>query len=412
VVIVSTNANYPVQIYDPTGWTVYVKLDGEGQDGGRHLRITTSSADRCLMIRYAQNVWVKNCEIDHAVNNDCVKLTSNNQGTDSGGTDDNSGARGCIIENCSIHDGGDYGIKVTGWNTSSNVFSSNLIFLNGAVGPDSYGVNVSGSGYDSDPPRFNVFAGNTLSSNVNSGLQFTVCYSNSVTSNLFCFNGTGVNGGSGMSFGSSAWGNVAGMNLAFCNSKYGLFCSGFAHSNVLVANIVYDNAQGEIRVASTSCWTRIFGNTAVHTNSGYSAVYLSSYCTNTFLTNNILYNEPRDPCVNMSSTSTVCPDYNCYFQPVASGTTSYVLYRGGVFYTLSSFQSGLGLDMNSYNADPGFVNLALRDLGLSPGSPLLGKGVNIGLPFSGSAPDLGAYASGQPAWVSPPTNLRLHAPGS
>jgi hypothetical protein len=44
-------------------------------------------------------------------------------------------------------------------------------------------------------------------------------------------------------------------------------------------------------------------------------------------------------------------------------------------------------------------------LKLSAGSDLIGKGVNVGLPYNGSAPDLGAYEYG--GSLPPPTDLRI-----
>ncbi len=42
---------------------------------------------------------------------------------------------------------------------------------------------------------------------------------------------------------------------------------------------------------------------------------------------------------------------------------------------------------------------------LSPGSPLIDAGTNVGLPFQGSAPDIGAFEFGNT--IGPPSNLRV-----
>lgn len=46
---------------------------------------------------------------------------------------------------------------------------------------------------------------------------------------------------------------------------------------------------------------------------------------------------------------------------------------------------------NTLNSDPLFVNALAGDFRLQSASPLIDAGVNIGLPYSGSAPDIGAY---------------------
>jgi len=43
------------------------------------------------------------------------------------------------------------------------------------------------------------------------------------------------------------------------------------------------------------------------------------------------------------------------------------------------------------SADPAFANGAAGDYHLTPGSPLVDAGVDVGLPFVGAAPDIGAY---------------------
>ena len=48
---------------------------------------------------------------------------------------------------------------------------------------------------------------------------------------------------------------------------------------------------------------------------------------------------------------------------------------------------------------PQYVNAAGHDFHLQPTSPVIDQGTNVGLPFNGSAPDMGAFESGGPvAW--------------
>jgi hypothetical protein len=46
------------------------------------------------------------------------------------------------------------------------------------------------------------------------------------------------------------------------------------------------------------------------------------------------------------------------------------------------------------NGDPQFVNAGGADFHLRDGSPAIDQGVNVGLPYAGAAPDLGAYETG------------------
>jgi len=46
--------------------------------------------------------------------------------------------------------------------------------------------------------------------------------------------------------------------------------------------------------------------------------------------------------------------------------------------------------------DPGFIDWTAGNFRLSPGSPAIDRGTNVGLPFNGAAPDLGAYETAGP----------------
>src|SRR5882724_4265196 len=63
-------------------------------------------------------------------------------------------------------------------------------------------------------------------------------------------------------------------------------------------------------------------------------------------------------------------------------------------------------EANSKNQDPLFVNTGTGDFHLQAGSPAIDAGVNVGLPFNGSAPDMGALeygGSGSPTPTPTPT---------
>lgn len=87
--------------------------------------------------------------------------------------------------------------------------------------------------------------------------------------------------------------------------------------------------------------------------------------------------------------SNVTVDANLYWR--SGGSVQLV---DGTAKSLSAWKSSTGWDASSVERDPGFVDLAARDLRLSSTSPAREAGVLLGLPYCGSAPDQGALESG------------------
>jgi hypothetical protein len=58
------------------------------------------------------------------------------------------------------------------------------------------------------------------------------------------------------------------------------------------------------------------------------------------------------------------------------------------------FQAGAPVGEGSVNADPMFANPSGGDFSLQAGSPAIDAGTDAGLPFAGSAPDIGAVEYG------------------
>jgi hypothetical protein len=59
----------------------------------------------------------------------------------------------------------------------------------------------------------------------------------------------------------------------------------------------------------------------------------------------------------------------------------------------SGWRSASGLDRNSLERSPAFVDAAAGDLRLGPTSPALNAGVTSGGTFCGEGPDMGALES-------------------
>ena len=64
-----------------------------------------------------------------------------------------------------------------------------------------------------------------------------------------------------------------------------------------------------------------------------------------------------------------------------------------LYYRPESIGSGASDDNPRYG-DPSFFDAAANDFHLRPNSPAIDKGVDVGLPFNGSAPDIGAFEYG------------------
>ena len=58
--------------------------------------------------------------------------------------------------------------------------------------------------------------------------------------------------------------------------------------------------------------------------------------------------------------------------------------------TFAAYRTATGLDEHSLHVEPDFVNAAEHDFTLKRGSPLLGRGTDVGVPFSGNEPSIGA----------------------
>ena len=84
-------------------------------------------------------------------------------------------------------------------------------------------------------------------------------------------------------------------------------------------------------------------------------------------------------------------DYNLYRRTGGLATNSHWTWLGTA-YSFANWKTQSGGDANSpAPADPLFVDRANNDFTLQAGSPAIDAGVDVGLSYSGSAPDCGAY---------------------
>ena len=158
-------------------------------------------------------------------------------------------------------------------------------------------------------------------------------------------------------------------------------------------------------------------NTCLNAGSGWSALqrpglkhgaaHLKLYSSdmvfsNVFIRNNI-FDKSVDLCLYSQQENSVSNtdkmweaftlDNNCYYQ--ASNENPVIRWRGGAakgggdyfMGDLKAYQAKSGKEYHSLFADP---KLTSKNT-LQPGSPAIDAGIDVGYPYSGSAPDMGAF---------------------
>jgi len=189
-----------------------------------------------------------------------------------------------------------------------------------------------------------------------------------------------------------------GCSTTIYHHDHGIYIKG--GSNVVISrNVLYDDNRGwPIHVfGSTVNQLFIFNNTLSDNNSTTlisGQILLCSTITNAIIRNNISYKATTGMINYYSLTATnVVVDHNLSDTAVATGS-----------------YSGVSIGSNLTGISPGFMDTATRNYQLTVGSAAVDAGMNVGLWFTGSAPDIGALELGEgttsPA-PSPPRNLTV-----
>ncbi len=120
----------------------------------------------------------------------------------------------------------------------------------------------------------------------------------------------------------------------------------------------------------------------------------------------VIWMEGGSPVNGTPAYLTLNSDYNLWYSLDENGGLLEPISYLGALYTDGQINSDAyfditGADGNSLSAPPQFIDENGNDYGLEPGSPAIDAGLDLGLPFAGMAPDLGARESGMMEENSP-----------
>jgi hypothetical protein len=194
--------------------------------------------------------------------------------------------------------------------------------------------------------------------------------------------------------------------------SFGIFLENNSNNNLVRQNIVYNI--GEACYASGSQPTPVTNGNQFLNNTGYHCDKVGMWlphAKNAIIRNNILFDngiQSGAQVVVESPSVTAGGNVFSHNDYVRTGSSLIGLWNvashGAANLTLSQWSNASG-DTNSMSANPLFVNASSGDFRLCAGpgnpvasctvkSPAIDAGMNVGLPYNGSAPDMGALESG------------------
>lgn len=151
------------------------------------------------------------------------------------------------------------------------------------------------------------------------------------------------------------------------------------YNNEIFDNTGIDYYNDQIGTSITSTDAHIWNNTIYNLNPGWGESIGFYYCTNYEFKNNIVH-APNDNIMWLGTVTNFTADYNMY----QFGTINWD--------TWANWQSA-GYDANGADDNAEMNAPASGDFTLStssPVSPAIDAGTNVGLPYNGTAPDIGA----------------------
>ncbi len=239
---------------------------------------------------------------------------------------------GNVVMKNKIYDNGSGGIDVNDVGSSDNQILNNAVYNNGLIDTDEQGISFYNSGTG------NVARGNTVHHQHG-----------------------GANDGSGIAVDCTANKVIIERNISYYNSGHGL--SAYASKETVFRNNVsYGNSHSGIFLGGESPDIQVLNNIS-HANGGYQVSIQRETIAagGLVISNNDFYKDG----------GTIVADY------------------GGTGYSAAGFDA-VSPAVFSYQFNPRFIS-PVADFKLKLSSPCINKGSNVGLPFLGPAPDLGAW---------------------
>ncbi len=331
------------------------------------------------------------------------------------GPGDHIEVRDCIVSNqiysTNVPIGASHALLISGWleyaGPLEHVIVDNCEIYNNSTGtPSGYNEaftilgDVSDFQITNNYIHDNHYIGNDyIGQPEYEGTAFGIPTKGIIKGNVLENNGTNAPWCSGIYCDGAGFGNpdeiLCEGNISIKNSFAGIEL-GDEHDNTVSGgwtvrrNVCYDNDYYGLTLASFGTPIK---NTKIHNNVFYKNKMNqlsigSAYVSHAALLNNIMVKSGDYAFIYWSggADATITSDHNCWWP--AGGEFQ---WGGSSYIGLSAFQSATGQDQHSIEQDPLFVDPIDHDFHLRANSPCIDKGTDVGLPYVGKAPDIGAY---------------------
>ncbi len=326
------------------------------------------------------------------------------------------------ISECTIHDigpssGTSVGIYISDTPGGSGSATHNIIEYNTIYNIHGEGVYIGNNAYttppDGSPCNYNIVRYNDISFcgdgiDIKTGSKY-----NQIIGNRFHDGISGEYYAAILLYEES----IVDRNYVYNNNNYGIWIQG--NHNTISRNIIYGNNFYAIFITGEEDYWNgykdsgddniIINNTVVDNNGFGMWIWAGAgkEVNNTTVKNNIFMNNT---------------DYQFYAYPYAqsgmqmdgnnyvSSSTSLIGYNNVNYNTVESFRQATGQGAHSVSFNPGFVDAANHDYHLQNTSLLIDRGIDVGLSFRGTAPDIGAFENEGGDHIPPNSPLNLRSP--
>jgi hypothetical protein len=297
----------------------YVKLDGRGEDNGKHLTINSGGQENVIVLRNTDYIWLTGLVIDGLNGRTAygIRMRSCNWGTDLGGTDDDRGAKNALIEYVEAKYCGSENIKLSGWGVDNNeIRYSDIHHVTGGAP----GINISASGYGANPPtgnkihHCNIYNNNTsaggqginITGDANGGPTSNEIHDNMIYNNLYI----------GLQLGQNATSNKIYNNSIFYNGYYGINAYG-GNGTQIYNNLIYDNKTYNLALQNGATNNLVLSNTIYDRGNDYGIYVFSNAGTGNIFRNNIAYVAGTGYGFRNAASGTVA-QYNDFYAPAGT----------------------------------------------------------------------------------------------